>query len=116
MNWWNSRLNYKTCLRRDSFGPVHHLGDVPQFSSRRRIKHFECVCVTTDPLMRSLLRTSTIFPRSISCSINLLELEYPPKLTSDQGITISVFDLKIYPRLHLLLCMGYLNIWSCPSD
>jgi hypothetical protein len=33
MNWWSSRLNYKTCLRRDSFGPFHHLGDVPQFLS-----------------------------------------------------------------------------------
>jgi hypothetical protein len=114
MNWRNSRLNYKTCLRRDSFGPVHHLGDVPQFLSRRRIKHFECAW-TTDPLMRSLLRTSTLFPGSISCSINLLELGYSPKLTSGQDIIRFVFDPKIYPRPCLLHGMDYLNIWLCPS-
>jgi hypothetical protein len=110
-----SRLNYKTCLRRDSFGPVHHRGDVPQPLSRRRIKHFECVW-TTDPLMRSLSRTSTLFPRSISYSINLPELGYSPRLTSDRAIIRSIFDPKIYPRPHLLHGMVYLNIWLCPSD
>jgi hypothetical protein len=43
MNWQNSRLSSKTCLRRGSLGLVHHLGNVPQFSSRRRIRHYECV-------------------------------------------------------------------------
>jgi hypothetical protein len=62
MNWQNSTLNYKTCLRRGSLGPIHHHGDVQQFSSRRRIRHFECAW-TIDPLMRSPSRTSTLFPR-----------------------------------------------------
>jgi hypothetical protein len=31
MNWRSSRHNYKTCLRKDSFGLVHHRGDVLQF-------------------------------------------------------------------------------------
>jgi hypothetical protein len=36
------KLNYKTCWKRGSLGPVHHRGDVQQFSSRRRIRHYEC--------------------------------------------------------------------------
>jgi hypothetical protein len=110
MNWRNSRLNYKTCLRRDSLGLVRHHGDVPQFLSRRRIKHFKCAW-TTDPLMRSLSRTSTLFPGSISCSINLLELGYSPRLTSGQVIIRSVFDPKVYPRPHSLRGMDCLNVW-----
>jgi hypothetical protein len=66
--------------------------------------------------MRSLLRTSALFPRSISYLISLLELGYSPRLTSDQDTTRSVFDPKIYPRPHLLRGMDYLNIWLCPSD
>jgi hypothetical protein len=88
---------------------------VPQSLSRRRIKRFECAW-TTDPLMRSLLRISTLFPGSISCSINLLEHGYSPKLTSGRAIIRSVFDPKIYPRPHLLRGMDYSNIWLCPSD
>jgi hypothetical protein len=102
-------------LEKDLFGPVHHLGDVPQSLSKRRIKHFECAW-TTDPLMRSQSRTSTLFPGSISCSINLLELGYFPRLTSGQVIIRSVFDSKIYPRPHSLHGMDYSNIWLCPSD
>jgi hypothetical protein len=62
MNWQNSRFNYKTCWKRDSLGQVYHLGDVPQFSLRGRIRHYKCVW-TTGPLMRSLSRTSTPLPR-----------------------------------------------------
>jgi hypothetical protein len=115
MNWQNSRLNSKTCLRMGSLGLVLHLGDVPQFSSRRWLRHSECVW-TTDPLMRSPSRTSTLFLGSISCSINLLELGYSPRLTSGQFIIRSVFDPKIYLRPHSLRGMDYLNIWSCLSD
>jgi hypothetical protein len=115
MNWQNSRLNSKTCLSRGSLGEVHHLGDVSQFLSRRRIRHYECVW-TTDPLMRSLSRTSTLLLGSISYSINLLELGYSPRLTSGQVIIRSVFDTKIYPRLHSLRGMDYLNISSCLLD
>jgi hypothetical protein len=115
MNWLNSRLNYKTCLRRGSLGLVRHHGDVQPFSLRRRIRHYECVW-TIGPLMRSPSRTSTLFPGSISYSINSLELGYSPRLTSGQAIIRSVFDLKIYPRPHLLHGMDYLNIWLCLSD
>ena len=87
----------------------------PQFSSRRRIRHYECVW-TIDPLMRSPSRTSTLFLGLISCSINLLELGYSPRLTSGQAIIISIFDPKIYPRSRLLHGMDYLNIWLCLSD
>jgi hypothetical protein len=87
----------------------------PAILSRRRIKHFECAW-TTDPLLRSPLRTSTLFPGSISCSINLVELGYSPRLTSGRAIIRSVFDPKIYPRPHLLRGMDYSNIWLCPSD
>jgi hypothetical protein len=111
----NSRLSFKTCLRMDSLGLVHHHGDVQQFSLRRRIRHFECAW-TTDPLMRSLSRTSNLFLGSISYSINLLELGYSPRLTSGQVIIRSVFDPKIYPRPHSLHGMDYLNIWSCLLD
>jgi hypothetical protein len=109
------KTQFQDLLEKGFIRPIHHLGDVPQFLSRRRIKHFESAW-TTDPLMRSLSRTSTLFPGSISCSINLLELGYSPRLTSDQVITRSVFDLKIYPRPHLLHGMDCLNIWLCPSD
>jgi hypothetical protein len=71
----------------------------PAILSRRRIKHFECA-----------------FPGSISCSINLVELGYSPRLTSGRAIIRSVFDPKIYPRPHLLRGMDYSNIWLCPSD
>jgi hypothetical protein len=67
-------------------------------------------------LMRSLSRTSNLFPGSISCSINLLELGYFPRLTSGRAIIRSVFDPKIYPRPHLLHGMDYSNIRLCPSD
>jgi hypothetical protein len=87
----------------------------PQSLSRRRIKHSECVW-TTDPLIRSLSRTSTLFPGSISCSVNLLEHGYSSRLTSSRAIIRFVFDPKIYPRPHLLRGMIYLNIWLCPSD
>jgi hypothetical protein len=83
--------------------------DVPRLSSRRRIKRFECVW-TTDPLMRSLTRTSTPFPGSIFCSINLLVLGYSPRLTSDRDIIRSVFDPKIYLRPHSPRGMDCLNI------
>jgi hypothetical protein len=110
MSWQSSRFNYKACLRRDSFGPVHHLGDVLQSLSRRRIKHFECAW-TIDPLMRSQSRTSTLFPELISCSINLLEQGYFPRLTLGRAIIRSVSDPKIYPRPHLLRGTDYSNIW-----
>jgi hypothetical protein len=112
MNWQNSRLNSKTCLRRGSLGLVHDHGDVQQFLLRRRIRHFECTW-TTDPLMRSPSRTNTLFAGLISCSINLLELGYSPRLTSGQVIIGSVFDPKMYPRPDSLRDMDYLNIWSC---
>jgi hypothetical protein len=37
MNWLNSRLNDKSCLKKVSLDPVHHRGDVRLFLSRRRI-------------------------------------------------------------------------------
>jgi hypothetical protein len=91
------------------------LGDVPQSLSRRRIKHFKCAW-TIDPLMRSLLRISTLFLGSIFCLINSLEHGYALKLTSGRAIIRSVFDQRIYPRSHLLRGMDYSNIWLCPSD
>jgi hypothetical protein len=57
----NEVAELKTSWRRGSLGQVHHLGDVPQFSSRRRIRRFECAW-TRDPLMRSPSRISTLFP------------------------------------------------------
>jgi hypothetical protein len=97
----------------DSLDQVHHLGDVPQFSSRRRIKYYECAW-TIDPSMRLPSRTSTIFLGSISYSINLLDLGCSPRLISGQAIIRYVFDLRMYPRLHSPCGMGYLSIWSCP--
>jgi hypothetical protein len=41
------KTQLQTCLRKSSLDPVHHHGDVQQFSSRR-IRHFECAW-TTDP-------------------------------------------------------------------
>jgi hypothetical protein len=111
----NELAELKACWRRGSLGLVHHHGDVQQFSSRRRIRRFECAW-TTDPLMRLPSRTSTLFLGSISYSINLLELGYSPKLTSGHVIIRFVFDPKIYPRPHSLRDMDYLNIWSCPLD
>jgi hypothetical protein len=99
MNWQNSRLNYKTCWRKGSLDQVHHHGDVQQFSSRRRIRHFECAW-TIDPSMRLPLRTSILFLRSIFYSINLLEPDYSLRLISDRAIIRSVFDPRIYPRPH----------------
>jgi hypothetical protein len=63
------------------------------------------ICVD---LMRSPSRTSTLFLGSLSCSINLLELVYSPRLTSGQVIIRSVFDPKIYLRPHSLRGMDYL--------
>jgi hypothetical protein len=82
----------------------------PTIFLRRRIRYFECAW-TTDPLMRLPSRTSTLFPGSISYSINLLELGYSPRLTSGQVIIRSIFDPKIYPRQHSPRGMDYLNIW-----
>jgi hypothetical protein len=53
------------------------------------------MCMDYRPLMRSPLRTSTPFLGSISCSINLLELGYSPRLTSGRAIIRSVFNPKI---------------------
>jgi hypothetical protein len=111
----NSRLNYKTCWKRGSLDQVRHRGDVLPFSSRRRIRHFECAW-TIDPLMRLPSRTSTLFLGSISYSINLLEAEYSLRLILDRAIIRFVFDPRIYPRPHSPCGMGYLNIWSCLSD
>jgi hypothetical protein len=38
MNWPNSRINCKSCLKKVSSNPVHHRGDVRLFLSRRRIR------------------------------------------------------------------------------
>jgi hypothetical protein len=73
------------------------------------------MCVDYRPLNEVTIKNNTLFPRSISCSTNLLELEYFPRLTSGRAIIRSVFDPKIYPRLHLLRVMDYSNIWLCPS-
>jgi hypothetical protein len=89
--------------------------DASQSLSRRRIKHFGCVW-TTNPLMRSQSRTSTLFPGLISYLISLPELGYFPKLTSGWAIIRSVSDPKIHPRPHLLHGTDYLNIWLCLSD
>jgi hypothetical protein len=61
--------------------------------------------------MRSRAKTSTLFPGSISCYINLLEHGYSLRLTLGRAIIRSVFDPKIYPRPHLLCGMDYSNIW-----
>jgi hypothetical protein len=87
----------------------------PAIFVKRRIKHFECAWAI-DPLMRSLSKTSTPFPKSISYSISLPKLGYSPRLTSGRVIIRSVFDPKIYPRPHSLHDMDYLNIWLCPLD
>jgi hypothetical protein len=87
-------------LEKGFIRPSSSPGDVPR-SLSRRIKRFECAW-TIDPLMRSQSRTSKLFPGSISCSINLPELGYSPKLTSGRAIIRSVSDPKIYPRPHLL--------------
>jgi hypothetical protein len=89
--------------------------DVQQSLSRRRIKRFECAW-TTDPLMRSQSRTSTLFPRLIFYLISLPELGYFPRLTSGQAIIRSESDPKIYPRPHSLRGTDYSNIWLCLSD
>jgi hypothetical protein len=62
MSWQSSRHNYKIYWRRDSSDLARHLGVVQQFLSRRRIKRFGCAW-TTDPLMRSQSRVSTLFLR-----------------------------------------------------
>jgi hypothetical protein len=75
------KTQLRDLLEKGFIRPVHHHGDVQQFSLRRRIRHYECVC-TTDPLMRLPSRTSTLFLGLISYSIKLLELGYSPRLTS----------------------------------
>jgi hypothetical protein len=102
-------------LEKGSLGLVHHHGDVQQFSSKRRIRRFECAW-TIDPSTRLPSRTSILFLGSISYSINLPELGYSPRLTSGQVIIRSAFDSKIYPRPHSPRGMDYLNIWLCLSD
>jgi hypothetical protein len=87
----------------------------PTIFIKKKDQTLECAW-TTDPLMMSLSRTSTLFSGSISCSINLLEHGYSLRLTSSRAIIRSVFDPKIYPRPHLLRGMDCLNIWLCPSD
>jgi hypothetical protein len=87
----------------------------PQSLSRRRIKRFRCAW-TTDPLMWSQSRTSTISPGLIFYLISLPELGYFPKLTLGRAIIRSIFDPKLYPRLHLLRGTDYSNIWLCLSD
>ena len=111
MNWRSSKHNYKTCLRRDSFSLVHHLGDVPQSLSRRRIKHFECAW-TTDPLMRSPSRTSTLFLGSISCSINILGSgilqDWPQvRLSSDPYSTRRYTQDHIHHAVWIIWIFGY---------
>jgi hypothetical protein len=83
--------------RKGSLDQVHHCGDVQQFSSRRRIRHFECAW-TIDPSMRLQSRTSILFLGSIFYSINSLEPGYSTILISDRAIIRSVFDLEDIPK------------------
>jgi hypothetical protein len=62
MNWQNSRLNSKICLRRGSLGLVYHHGDVQQFSLRRRIRHFECAW-TKRPLNEVTIKNKYPLPQ-----------------------------------------------------
>jgi hypothetical protein len=101
-------------LEKGFIRPVRHPGDVPRSLSRRRIKRFGCAW-TTDPLMRSQSRISTLFPGLIFYLISLPELGYFPKLTSGRAIIRSVSNPKIYPRPHLLRGTDYSNIWLCLS-
>jgi hypothetical protein len=59
-------------LEKYSSNQAHHLGVVQPSLSRRRTKHFGCAWII-DPLMRSLSRISTLFPRLTSYLINLPE-------------------------------------------
>jgi hypothetical protein len=102
-------------LEKGSLDPVHHRGDVQQFSSRRRIRHYECAW-TIDPSMRLPSRRNILFLGSIFYSINYLEPGYSPRLISDWAIIRFVFDARIYPRPHSLCGMDYLNVWSCLLD
>jgi hypothetical protein len=102
-------------LEKDLSDQVLHLGVVQPSSSRRRTKHYGCAWII-DPLMRSLSRISTLFPRLTFCLINLPELGYSPRLTSCRVIIRSVSDPKIYGRPHSPRGMDYLNIWLCLSD
>jgi hypothetical protein len=72
------------------------------------------MCVDYRPLNEVTIKTSTLFPGSISCSINLLELGYSPRLTSDHVIIRFVFNPKIYPRPHLLRDMSF-GLTNAPS-
>jgi hypothetical protein len=74
------------------------------------------MCVDYRPLNEVTIKNKYPLPGLISCSINLLENGYSLRLTSGRAIIISMFDPKIYPRLHLLRGMDYLNIWLYPSD
>jgi hypothetical protein len=73
------------------------------------------MCMDYRPLNEVTTKSKYPLPRSIFCSINLLEHGYSPKLTSGRAIIRFVFDPKIYPRPHLLRGMDYSNIWLCPS-
>jgi hypothetical protein len=115
MNWRNSKHNYKTCWRKGSLGQVHRPGDVPQSSSRRRIRLFKRVW-TIDPSMKLLLRISILSLKSIFYSICSLEPGCFLKLILDRAIIRSVFDPRIYPRPHSPRSMDYLNIWSYLLD
>jgi hypothetical protein len=61
MNWRSSRLNYKTCLSRDSFGPVHHLGIVPQ-SVKKKDQTLR-LCVDYRPLNEVTIKNKYPLPR-----------------------------------------------------
>jgi hypothetical protein len=102
-------------LEKDLSDQVLHCGVVQPSSSRRRIKHCGCAWII-DPLMRSLSRISTLFPGLTFYLINLPELGYSLRLTSDRVIIRSVSDPKIYQRPHSPRSMDYLNIWLCLSD
>jgi hypothetical protein len=74
------------------------------------------MCMDYRPLNEVTIKNKYPLPGSISCSINLPELGYFPRLTSGRAIIRFVFDPKIYPKPHLLRGMDYSNIWLCPSD
>jgi hypothetical protein len=74
------------------------------------------MCMDYRPLNEVTIKNKYPLPGSISCSINLLELGYSPRLTLGRVIIRSVFDPTIYPRPHSPRGMDCLNIWLCPLD